>query len=184
VLQSKCPMPLGTEPSRKGQHRGQYTTRCVEDFQRHIEQHFHGAGGRDSHVESASGFLDFKGWLSKLGINIKGLTSTHTEPFTNHCWRFVRRQDLPKYQAMEVVVDNSLVKEPNPLDVIMLAKEYISSKDPELGWVGQKSPARVECNSGTLEHCRSSPNSPSWSCRKASCIWWWICSQTFWTGMC
>ena len=49
-------------------------------------------------VEELSGSHNWQAFFEPLRVNINGLTSTHTEPETNHSWRIVRRMDLDSYK--------------------------------------------------------------------------------------
>jgi hypothetical protein len=101
---------------------------CRQDFRRHLEQHFHGAAGREARIEILHGVWDFQTWLQSLGIKTSGLTATHTQRFTNHCWRFIPRADLPQYENMHLEVESAFGTE-HVEDVIMITKQWVSDKD-------------------------------------------------------
>jgi hypothetical protein len=53
--------------------------------------------GREIHVEKIDAIYNFTEWFATLGLEMSGIASTHFEPEANHCWRIVRRGDLPGY---------------------------------------------------------------------------------------
>ena len=67
-----------------------------EDFAGWIRKHLVPARGRALHVEVVDSTWDFQLWYHKLNVQMSGLAATHLEPDTNHVWRFIRREMMPK----------------------------------------------------------------------------------------
>jgi len=82
------------------------------------------------------GTLDFKGWLEGLAVRPMGLVPNPwtQDLHTNHCWRVVRRGDLPSYHCKGngdwQVVDLLQVSdvEASDKDAILLLKEWEASE--------------------------------------------------------
>ena len=65
-------------------------------------------------------------------MQIASLSATHTEPDTNHVWRFVRYSLLPQVVPDAVVEVGNVAWEGRPSDdrgVILLAKQYLHTVD-------------------------------------------------------
>ena len=62
-------------------------------------EHVAPSKNRSLHVEKVDVAYDWKTYFQPLQFEVAGLTPTHLQPDVNHCWRIVRRCDLPRYTA-------------------------------------------------------------------------------------
>ena len=60
------------------------------------------ANGRELHIEILPNTYDFRAWMATYDLHVQGLTSTHTEPYANHVWRFSPRLWVTDSQDIEV----------------------------------------------------------------------------------
>lgn len=70
-----------------------------QDFLDLIQEKVKPTQGRELQTQLIDAVYDWSSWFGTLGIQISGITSTHARSEVNHCWRFVRRGDLPSYVA-------------------------------------------------------------------------------------
>ena len=103
-----------------------------EDFAEWIRKHLLPARGRALHVEVVDSTWDFQLWYHKLNVQMSGLAATHLEPDTNHVWRFIRREMMPKLMpGTEVVVTHDAWKDlpPHDKDCVLIVKKYMHSSE-------------------------------------------------------
>ncbi|CAJ1336707.1 unnamed protein product, partial [Effrenium voratum] len=105
-----------------------------EDFVRILREEFKPIRGRLLKVELLEGALNFKEYLNQLTVEIGGLVTTHWETAdANHCWRFIRRSDLPLYDdktqeswaPVEIPGENYTH---SPEDCVLLVKHLVNSE--------------------------------------------------------
>ncbi|CAK8991031.1 unnamed protein product [Durusdinium trenchii] len=110
---------------------------CIEspeDFVDLLKNQFSPIRNRTLKVELLPGSLDMKKYLSQYTVEIGGLVTSHHDPAdANHCWRFIRRSDLPVYddQTGESWAPQEIPKESYPHlpnDCILLVKHLVNSE--------------------------------------------------------
>ncbi|CAK9057392.1 Uncharacterized protein SCF082_LOCUS30949 [Durusdinium trenchii] len=105
----------------------------LEDFVQVILENVKPARGRKLKAELLPGTLDFKSYVSQLGVEVAGLVNTyHDVADPNHCWRFIRRSDLPVYDDAtdESWVPVEIPGEDYPHDAsdcVLLVKHLVNS---------------------------------------------------------
>ncbi|CAK9117620.1 unnamed protein product, partial [Durusdinium trenchii] len=104
-----------------------------QDFVQVILENVKPARGRKLKAELLPGTLDFKSYVSQLGVEVAGLVNTyHDVADPNHCWRFIRRSDLPVYDDAtdESWVPVEIPGEDYPHDAsdcVLLVKHLVNS---------------------------------------------------------
>ncbi|CAJ1328903.1 unnamed protein product [Effrenium voratum] len=72
-----------------------------EDFVQCVLEKVKPARGRQLAAELLQGYLNWKEYYEQYGLSVGGLVPNAHRPddSVNHCWRFIRRSDLPLYDA-------------------------------------------------------------------------------------
>lgn len=92
-----------------------------------LRNHMKPANDREMHIEILPNTYDFRSWMSTYDLHVKGLTSTHTEPYANHVWRFSPRLWVTDTEDIEVHHASWQELQQHPEDVILTVKQYMSS---------------------------------------------------------
>ena len=98
-----------------------------EEFAAWIRSHVQPVRGRVLHVEVLEATYDFQKWFHALGVQIKGLAATHTEPDTNHVWRFLPRAMMAGVSDVEVH-HHEWEHSQNDGDAVLMVKEFLHSE--------------------------------------------------------
>ncbi|CAK9068414.1 unnamed protein product [Durusdinium trenchii] len=98
------------------------TLESPSQFSNWLSSHLEPVLGSQLCVEVLSATWDFQSWFASFQLSMKGLTATHLEPDTNHCWRMMLRKNLEPHAT--VVCHNSawsdLPEDPNDVVLLML----------------------------------------------------------------
>ena len=92
-----------------------------------LRNHMKPANDREMHIEILPNTYDFRSWMSTYDLHVKGLISTHTEPYANHVWRFSPRLWVTDTEDIEVHHASWQELQQHPEDVILTVKQYMSS---------------------------------------------------------
>ena len=101
------------------------------EFAEWLRDHMKPPGSRDLHVEVLNSTYDFQTWLHGLDIQVTGLAPAPSNPFTNHVWRFVRRDQVARLLAAAPAViecrHGDFASEEDPSDAVLLTRTYLHS---------------------------------------------------------
>ncbi|CAJ1415143.1 unnamed protein product, partial [Effrenium voratum] len=107
-----------------------------KDFVRIIQENVRPVRNRILKVELMSGSLDYKKYYEQYGVNVGGLVPAprgkEADHDVNHCWRFIRRSDLPLYddhketawKPIEIPGESYSMSD---ADCVMLVKHLVNS---------------------------------------------------------
>lgn len=107
---------------------------CIEtpaDLRQWLQDNMKATAGRDLMVEELPNTWDFRKWISEsdAGLHVRGLASTHTEPFACHVWTLQPRLFVTETEDIDVHRADWKDLSQHPQDVIMSCKQYMSSAD-------------------------------------------------------
>ena len=91
-----------------------------EAFRQHMEENVPPPPGRDLRTEIIGASWDWQAYFEPIALGASGLVITKNDKSINHCWRVVRRADLPHYSKGNLPMDIEAHHQDNMYDVLLM----------------------------------------------------------------